>query len=147
VEVAKDAPKAAAKARAVKVEVAKDVPKAAAKVEVAKVEVVAVLASKVVVANLAPRHKAEPGLVFKADSLASMRGVVRASRAGRVAEQPFARPAAMRTFALPLPMPVLAVAAIMVQPAVAPRPTPASALVRLLGGAHSLALRLPWITC
>lgn len=94
-----------------------DAPRAAAKVAVA-----AVLACRVV----APSHEADPGLVSKADSRAAMRGVelafrearrapmsaaVLASRGGPpslVAEQRFARPAAVRTFALPRPVPVLA---------------------------------------
>ena len=120
VEVVRDALKAAAKGEA-----AKHAPKADAKVEVAK---------------HAARHKAEPGLASKADSLASMTGVVLASKAGPtslVAEQRFARAPVIRTSALPRPTAVLASAAMPVQPFVAP----------MLAGAHSLALRLPWITC
>jgi hypothetical protein len=114
-------------------------------------KVAAVLASRVEVANLAPRHKAEAGLAPKASSRALKRAVVLASKAvptPPLAELLFAHPAAMPIFALPRPMPVLVSAAMRVQKSVVvPRPMPASALASMLEAAHSPAPRLPWTTC
>jgi hypothetical protein len=124
-------------------------------------KVVAVLESRVDVANLARSHKAEPAHAPQAASRELKRAVVPASRvvrrasiqakerAFRVGPMPplvqlrFAHPAAM-PFALPRPIPVLVSAAMPVQTSVVPpRSMRARPLASMVAAVPSPAPRLP----